>query len=45
VIDGAGEPKKLWVVKAADHRFSDNLPEFDRRLIEAMAWVSQNAAR
>lgn len=45
VLDAANEPKKLWIVKASDHRFSDNLPEFDRRLIEAMAWITQNAAR
>lgn len=37
------DPKKLWVVNAADHRFSDNLAEFDRRLVEAVAWVKQNA--
>lgn len=41
----AQEPKRLWVVKASDHRFSDNLNEFDRRLIEAIAWINQNAAR
>ena len=38
------EPKRLWVVKASDHRFSDNLPELDRRLLEALAWISQNEA-
>ena len=26
----AAEPKRLWIVKPSDHRFSDNLPEFDR---------------
>lgn len=45
VLDAANEPKKLWIVKASDHRFSDSLPEFDRRLLEAMAWITQNAAR
>jgi fermentation-respiration switch protein FrsA (DUF1100 family) len=45
VFDAAGEPKKLWIVKASDHRFSDNLPEFDRQLLEAMAWIRQNAER
>jgi fermentation-respiration switch protein FrsA (DUF1100 family) len=44
VLEGAKEPKKLWIVKASDHRFSDNLPEFDRRLLEAIAWITQNAA-
>jgi Bacterial virulence protein (VirJ) len=41
----AQEPKQLWVVKASDHRFSDNLAEFDRRLLEAIAWIAHNAAR
>ena len=44
VLDAAKEPKKLWIVKASDHRFSDNLAEFDRRLLEAIAWINQNAA-
>ena len=26
-------------------RFSDNLAEFDRRLLEAVEWVSQNQPR
>ena len=26
-----GEPRRLWVVPASDHRFSDNLSEFDQR--------------
>jgi fermentation-respiration switch protein FrsA (DUF1100 family) len=39
LMDRAREPKKLWVVKAADHRFSDNEREFDDRLMEALAWV------
>lgn len=39
VMDSAKEPKRLWVVAAADHRFSDNLGEFDRRLLEAIAWI------
>jgi fermentation-respiration switch protein FrsA (DUF1100 family) len=42
---GLRDPKKLWVVAAADHRFSDNLPEFDQRLLEAIAWATQNAPR
>jgi fermentation-respiration switch protein FrsA (DUF1100 family) len=45
VFDAASEPKKLWIVKASDHRFSDNLQEFDRRLLEAVGWIAQNAAR
>ena len=45
VLDAAREPKRLWIVEASDHRFSDNLPEFDRRLLEAIAWVAQQRAR
>jgi hypothetical protein len=43
VFDAAGEPKRLWIVTASNHRFSDNLREFDRRLLEAMAWIRQGA--
>lgn len=45
VMAAANEPKKLWIVKASDHRFSDNIAEFDRRLLEAIAWINQNAPR
>jgi fermentation-respiration switch protein FrsA (DUF1100 family) len=45
ILNRARDPKRLWVVKASNHRFSDNLQEFDRRLIEAIAWVKQNAPR
>ena len=45
IMQGASEPKKLWIVKASDHRFSNNQAEFDRRLIEAVAWVKQNTPR
>lgn len=45
VMAAAREPKKLWVVTATDHRFSGNLPEFDRRLLEALAWVAQQGSR
>ncbi len=45
VIAAAKEPKKLWIVNASDHRFSGNVAEFDRRLLEAVAWVTQAAAR
>jgi alpha-beta hydrolase superfamily lysophospholipase len=41
----ASEPKRLWLIEAADHRFSNNLAEFDARLMEAIAWVQQNRPR
>lgn len=39
VLAAANEPKRLWVVPAADHRFSDNQAEFSTRLMEALAWI------
>lgn len=35
----ASGPKHLWFVRASDHRFSDNLAEFDERLLEACDWI------
>jgi fermentation-respiration switch protein FrsA (DUF1100 family) len=43
VLDAAREPKKLWVVNASDHRFTSNLAEFDRRLLEALSWIGDRA--
>jgi alpha-beta hydrolase superfamily lysophospholipase len=39
ILFNAQEPKRLWVVRAANHRFSDNLGEFDQRLLEAIEWL------
>lgn len=44
VMAAARDPKRLWMVKASDHRFSDNLADFDRSLFEAIAWIRQQAA-
>lgn len=44
-LDRANPPKKLWAIEASDHRFSNNLAEFDRRLLEAIRWVMQNQPR
>lgn len=44
VLERASEPKRLWVVKAANHRFSDNLAEFDQCLLEAITWIAQHSA-
>lgn len=41
----ANQPKRLWLVNASDHRFSGNLAEFDRRLLDAIQWVKQNQPR
>ena len=39
VVDLAGEPKRLWLVRASDHRFSHSLAELDRRVLEAIDWI------
>jgi alpha-beta hydrolase superfamily lysophospholipase len=39
VMDRALEPKRLWLVEAADHRFSGSEAELDRKLLEAIAWI------
>jgi fermentation-respiration switch protein FrsA (DUF1100 family) len=41
----AKEPKRLWIVNASDHGFSDNLAGFDARLAEAIAWLSTASGR
>jgi len=45
VMDGARDPKRLWIVEASNHRFSDNLDEFNRQLLDAIAWVKSRAPR
>jgi pimeloyl-ACP methyl ester carboxylesterase len=43
VINHAKDPKRLWIVNASNHRFSDNLAEFDRQLLDAIVWVKANS--
>ncbi len=38
----AGNPKKMWVIDAANHRFSDNRPELFRCIQEALEWIRTN---
>jgi predicted alpha/beta-hydrolase family hydrolase len=45
IFDRASPPKQLWLVEAANHRFSNNLAEFDARLLEAIEWVRHNQPR
>jgi fermentation-respiration switch protein FrsA (DUF1100 family) len=45
VLEHAQQPKRLWIVKAADHRFSDNVAELDRCLLEALGWIAQQPPR
>jgi pimeloyl-ACP methyl ester carboxylesterase len=39
VMAAAGDPKRLWVINAANHRFSDNLGGCDAALFDATAWI------
>lgn len=39
VMSAAQEPKRLWIVHASDHRFSNNIRECDSRLFEAVNWI------
>jgi alpha-beta hydrolase superfamily lysophospholipase len=39
MMDRAADPKRLWMIEAADHRFSNNLVELNRRLLQAIDWV------
>jgi fermentation-respiration switch protein FrsA (DUF1100 family) len=45
ILGAAKDPKHLWLVNASNHRFSDNVAEFDRRLLDAIAWVRRNSPR
>ncbi len=40
IVDAARQPKRLWIIDAADHGFSDARPELDRRLVEALTWIA-----
>ncbi|MEW5976873.1 MAG: alpha/beta hydrolase [Acidobacteriota bacterium] len=39
----AAIPKRMWVIDAANHRFSNKREELDRRTIEALEWIQQNS--
>jgi hypothetical protein len=45
ILNQATGPKRLWIVPASNHRFSDNLNEFDQRLLEAIDWVKHTSPR
>jgi type IV secretory pathway VirJ component len=39
-LASAHEPKRLWTIAAANHRFSGNVDALDRALLEAIAWIA-----
>jgi len=45
MLDRASDPNRLWIVNASNHQLSGNLEEFDRRLLEAIAWVNEHSPR
>jgi type IV secretory pathway VirJ component len=45
VMAAAREPKGLWIVDASNHRFSGNVGEFNRRLLESLAWIKAHQPR
>jgi len=38
------EPKASWTIDAGDHRFSNNLKEFDAKLLDAIGWIESAPA-
>jgi dienelactone hydrolase len=45
IMAAARPPKRLWMIDAADHRFSDKQEQLARCLVDAIAWVRANGAR
>jgi hypothetical protein len=41
MIAKAAEPKRMWIIEADNHRFSNARDELDRILLEALAWIRQ----
>ncbi len=42
IMSAAQLPKRLWMIEAADHRFSDRQTELAAHLAEAIDWVRKN---
>ena len=45
IIAAAAEPKRLFMIDAADHRFSNKQAELTTRLLEAINWTRQTGAK
>jgi hypothetical protein len=43
ILASAREPKRLWVVDSKNHRFSDNEPELQRSIREAISWMQSES--
>ena len=42
MIAMAGEPKRMWVIEADNHRFSNARDKLDRTILEALTWINQS---
>jgi len=45
ILAAARAPKRLWMIDAADHRFSDRQEQLARGLADAITWVRANGRR
>lgn len=45
IMAAARAPKRLWMIDAADHRFSDQQERLARGLADAITWVRANGRR
>jgi hypothetical protein len=41
----AGEPKKLVLIDASNHRFTDRRPDLQREILSCLAWMGQSRPR
>jgi alpha-beta hydrolase superfamily lysophospholipase len=44
LLEAAKPPKKMIMIGAANHRFTDKLPELRTELLGAIAWITTSAA-
>ena len=44
IMAAAREPRRLWQIDAADHRFSDRPDELHQRLLEALDWIARHSS-
>ena len=40
--EAAGEPKKLILIEASDHRFTDRLPDLESQVLAGLAWIASS---
>ena len=45
ILEKAREPKRLWLVDAADHRFGGARPQLEQCMADALAWIESAGPR